>query len=196
MVKFWKGTMPEADFETQQAKLRRLSGEVLKRYQRELEVEVRDPQLLAETYGKAFASSDARRQAEVVAEMATQMLGVPNAMVNVMNPDKGIQDSIAYIHDDKVEAMSPALIQDSYCQHVIGTGRPLAVEDAMNHPLVCDSVLAREGIVVSYLGVPVASRGGMIVGSLCVYEATQRDWKTADVGMLTQLSMVLTRSLG
>lgn len=179
---------------SQQAKLRSMSGDVLRRYQRELDAEVSDPDRLAAVYGAAFACADTKRQAGVVAMMASSMLKVPNAAVNVITAEE--QEPVAWITDGQL-ITDPKVVpaRESFCVNVITTGREMAVENAREHPLVCNSRFALEGEVISYLGVPIANRSGVIVGSLCVFEPSQRQWKPADVGMLTQLSMVLTRAL-
>lgn len=181
--------------ETYQDKLRRLSGEVLARYQRELGVEIADPSRQAGQYGEAFASADARAQAQIVAEMAAQMLRTPHAMVNVVTAAE--QETVAqWSAQGEKDFPSPAPMSESYCKHIIGTGRELVIDDSTRHPLVCDTNSARDGVITSYLGVPIANRAGWIVGVLCVFDSRQRDWSVTDVGMLTQLSIVLTRSLG
>jgi GAF domain-containing protein len=195
MVRFFKGRAPvEEDFMSQQAKLRSMSGDVLRRYQRELDAEISDPDRLAAVYGHAFASSDTKRQAGVVAAMASAMLKVPNAAVNVITGED--QEPVAWVADGQL-VTDPKVVpaRESFCVNVITTGREMAVEDAREHPLVCDSRFVADGCVISYLGVPIANRSGIIVGSLCVFESGPRQWSTADVGMLTQLSMVLTRAL-
>lgn len=187
---FQRGQTSTEPFESQQERLARLSGEMLTRYRKELKAEITNPKRVAEVYGNEFASAGIRKQALSVATMASSMLKVPSAMVNVLNGDE--QETIAKVGAEAV----PTVIDraESFCQHVIGTGREFAVEDSGEHPLVCDSRYARGGEVVSYLGVPIESHG-YIVGVLCVADGTPRQWSTADVGILTQLAAVLTRAL-
>lgn len=171
-----------------------MSGDVLKRYLKELGAEISDPARLAAVYGAGFADADVRRQAEVVCKMATSMVEVANAAINVVGTQT--QESVALVLDGQIiNEQGSYPFRESFCKHVIATGRELAVEDALEHPLVCNTNTALDGVAVSYLGVPVANRAGVIVGSLCVWAGERREWTTADVGMLTQLSMVLTRAL-
>jgi GAF domain-containing protein len=199
MVKLWhRSTVTAPDeLENQQQKLARLSGDVLRQYRRDLDVEVNDPQRLEAIYGSGFMRAEATKQSEVVAVMATQMLSVPNAIVSVVLPDG--QYNVAWIVDNesvRVDLSQPAsTLPDSYCSHVIGTGREVNIETSVDHPLVCDTKWARGGEIVSYLGVPVANRHAIIVGTLCVYDSCERQWAPADVSMLTQLSLVLTRTV-
>ena len=179
-------------FESQQDKLQRMSEAVLTRYHRELNAEISDPARLTAVYGASFANANIRQQAEAVAMMASQMLRVPNARVSVITAEA--QESIAVVENAKI-ASDVVPLEDSWCKHVIGTGREMAVRDASTHPLVCDTEYARNGSIVSYLGVPVANPDGVIVGVLCVYDDKHRDWQISDVGMLTQLSFVLTRAM-
>jgi GAF domain-containing protein len=196
-VKLWPTKTPakisQVQFETQQQKLARLSGEVLERHRREIDREVEDSARLKVMYGSAFMSGGAKRQAQTVCLMATQMLNVPNSALTIVQPDR--QEFIAQVRRGEIlDEQASSAIGDSYCRQVIGTGREFAVEKSAEHPLVCDSSFARGGEIVSYLGVPVANRSAIIVGVLCVWDEVERSWTAADVSILTQLSLVLTRS--
>jgi GAF domain-containing protein len=181
-------TPTQTEFETQQDRLMKLSGDVLSRYRKELAQEVAEPERLNAVYGQRFLEREMRDQAQIVAHMASELLMVPNAMVNIVLSDR--QVTVAQVGS---YASPEVAREESYCQHVIGTGRELAITDSARHPLVCDTTFAQNAAIVSYLGVPVVSREGMIVGVLCCWDSIKRDWDAADVGILTQLSMVLTR---
>lgn len=164
---------------------------MLTRYRKELAAEVSDPNRLAKTYGAEFASAGMRNQAQSVATMAASMLKVPTAMINVITADE--QETIAKVGGETIP--SPIPRDESFCQHVIGTGREFAVSESTDHALVCDTKVSRSGEIISYLGVPI-ERSGYIVGVLCVADDQPREWSTADVGILTQLAAVLTRAIG
>lgn len=196
MKKWWGNTktpVTTPQFETQQQKLSRMSEEVVRRYQREMSREINDPDRLAAVYGSAFATGDAVKQARTVCLMAASMLKVPNSDVQLVWPDR--QESVASVRDYLPADTCTAPITDSWCKHVIATGREVAVEEGNAHPLVCDTSFARQGLITSYLGVPVANREGVIIGVLCVHTPEHREWGIADVSMLTQLSVVLTRAM-
>jgi GAF domain-containing protein len=183
---------PPVVFETRQQKLARLSGDVLRNYQESLGEEIHDRERLAQTYGAAFLEAGHHRQAEVVATMACQMLNVPNAQVNVILEDR--QVTIARVSHGHTLPCEQTPLPHSFCQHVIGTGHEFSVENARDHNLVCDTRFARGGDIVSYLGVPIANRKRIIIGVLCVFDDVERNWGPAEVGILTQLSLVLTRT--
>lgn len=188
-MKWLKRTPPtEPEFVSQQDRLSKLTGELLERYRREMNAEINDPDRLAEVYGTEFAGSEAQSQAQTVATMASQMLKVPGALITIVLPDRQVTIAAEGV------ATTDISIEDSYCSHVIGTGREFAVNNSPEHPLVCDTSFARDGTVVSYLGVPIANYKGIVIGVLCVFDTVERHWTAADVGMLTQLSFVLTRA--
>lgn len=196
-MKLWKTKSPvktpQVEFETQQQKLARLSGDVLARHRREIDREVEDQARLDAVYGSAFMSGGAKRQAQTVCLMASQMLSVPNSALTLVLADR--QEFIAQVRGGEIlDEAAGSPIEDSYCRQVIGTGREFAVEESLEHPLVCDTSFARDGDIVSYLGVPVANRRAIIVGVLCVWDTQLREWGPTDVDVLSQLSMVLTRS--
>lgn len=186
--------LPPMQFETQQSRLEKMSREVFDRYHVALDKELAEPQRLEAVYGSAFANADSKRQAEVVALMASSMLSVPNAMITLILPDRQVR--VASVVNGVVDQnLDDDPIEDSFCKHVIGTGRELAIDRSGTHALVCDTRFARSGEITSYLGVPVANTEGIIVGVLCVFTSQERDWGVGDVSLLTQLSVVLTRAL-
>lgn len=182
-------TMTTDDFTARQEHIRRLTGQMLEQYRRETLSKVNDPDRLHETYGTHFMDADNRAQSERVCGLAASMLRAPFSQVNVIT-ERG-QETVAFYGNDT----GPLELHDSFCHHVIGTGQPLSVGAASEHALVCDTAVARNGMVTSYLGVPIANRSGYIVGVLCVYDTKRREWDLADVTMLTQLAFVLTRAI-
>jgi GAF domain-containing protein len=65
-------------------------------------------------------------------------------------------------------------LSHSFCQHVVATGAPLRVEDARDHSLVCDNLAIPELGVVAYLGMPLATADGQVLGSLCAIDTEPR----------------------
>lgn len=57
----------------------------------------------------------------------------------------------------------------TFCQQTIATGERFVVEDALDHPSFkdCDFVTANEQIRY-YAGLPMVSRGGHVIGTLCI----------------------------
>ena len=80
-------------------------------------------------------------------------------------------------------------LSHSFCKHVVTTGKPLVVDNAPDHPLVCDNPAITELGVVAYLGIPLVLPTGEIVGSFCVIDTVPRAWTPAETAILSDLAV-------
>jgi GAF domain-containing protein len=76
----------------------------------------------------------------------------------------------------------------SFCQYVILTGKPLEVVDARVHPTVKDNPAIEDLGVIAYLGMPIVTRKGETLGSLCAIERRPREWTARDRAALKDLA--------
>jgi GAF domain-containing protein len=183
----------EAAFSSAQARLRALTGTSLAEYRQRVAQELGNAARVAAVYGSSFASGASTEQAATVCQMAASLIGCRHSQVTLLTADEQVH-VIAWHAPNVTSASEPIEAHEGYCQNMLPTGEPLAISDARDHPLVCDTRLAREGVIVSYLGVPITGAGGRIIGALCVWDAKERDWNAADVETLDRLAHVLTRA--
>ena len=76
----------------------------------------------------------------------------------------------------------------SFCQYVVLSSAPLRVEDARVHPVVKGNPAIEELRAVAYLGVPLITRRGETLGSLCAIDHQPRDWTERDQSVLRDLA--------
>lgn len=80
----------------------------------------------------------------------------------------------------------------SFCTHMIATRSPMIVPDARldarfaDNPLVVDAPN-----IVSYVGVPLVSRDGYNIGSVCALDRVPRDYSAAQVELLVNFSALV-----
>jgi diguanylate cyclase (GGDEF)-like protein len=78
---------------------------------------------------------------------------------------------------------------DSFCRHTIATGTPLVVDDAKTDARFFDNpfVVTDPGIR-SYIGIPLTTRDGLHIGSLCVADYKARENSARDIEFLTEFA--------
>ncbi|RYD22850.1 MAG: GAF domain-containing sensor histidine kinase, partial [Verrucomicrobiaceae bacterium] len=86
-------------------------------------------------------------------------------------------------------------LSHSFCKHVVEDGRPFSVEDASTDERVSANPAVGEYGVRSYLGMPLRTRDGMVLGSLCVFETQPRKWSEEDQGRLSDLAAAVMREI-
>jgi GAF domain-containing protein len=82
---------------------------------------------------------------------------------------------------------------DSFCQFVVKTEGPFIVTDAKNDQRVPHGLVNVYGIM-AYLGVPVRA-GGQVLGSLCVADGREREWRPGLVQELEALAAKVSAQL-
>ncbi|MBB2948424.1 PAS domain S-box-containing protein [Actinoplanes lutulentus] len=79
-------------------------------------------------------------------------------------------------------------LSHSYCQYVVEAGAPLVVPDAREHPLLRGNPAITEYNAIAYLGVPLRSPDGFVLGTLCAVDREARPWSDADVAVMEDLA--------
>ncbi len=112
-------------------------------------------------------------------ELAAQVQA-PAALVSLVDADrqflKSRFDEAAADQDPREGPLS-----HSFCKHVVGGDQPLVVEDAREHAVVRGNPAVEEAGVRAYLGVPLRTRSGDVLGSLCVYDRQPHRWSHEDL---------------
>src|SRR4051812_30687833 len=84
----------------------------------------------------------------------------------------------------------------SICRHTIALGEPLVIEDAREHPLVCDSPAVAELGILAYAGFPLRSHDGHVLGALCALGGEPRAWTPDELEALEDLAVTVTSLIG
>jgi PAS domain S-box-containing protein len=121
--------------------------------------------------------------------LAARLLRAPVALVSLVEPHRQFLKSTFGLPEP---AVREAPLSHSFCKHVVATSAPLVVNDAREHPLVCDNGAVEDLGVVAYLGVPFRAPAGEVLGALCVIDHEPRAWHDEDRRVLEDLAAVLT----
>lgn len=116
-------------------------------------------------------------------------LRVPVALVSLVEADRQVFKS----HQGLAEpwcSLGETPISHSFCQHVVRRDAPFVVEDARADPLVRDNPAIQDLGVIAYLGAPLRTPGGHVLGSLCAIDGRPRTWTDADREALAALADV------
>ena len=131
---------------------------------------------------------------DVFAERVRRWLGVPVALVSVVQPDRQVLPGLAGLPEPWATHRATP-ISHSFCQHVVTTARPLVVSDAREHPLVQDNLAVPDLKVVAYLGMPLTDADGHVLGSLCAIDSEPRSWTDDHVQLLRELAYACSTEL-
>jgi len=119
--------------------------------------------------------------------LVTRFLGVPVSLVSLVADDGQHFPGLAGLGGWAGEARGTPLTH-SFCQHVVGRGEMLVVDDAALDPLVMGNLAVSELGVVAYLGVPLRTVSGDILGALCAIDAKPLHWTAEQIATLEDLA--------
>lgn len=126
--------------------------------------------------------------------LASRMLHAPVALVSLVESHRQFFASSIGLNEPWV-SMRETPLTHSFCQHVVASGAPLIIDDAPGHPLVCENLAIPDLGVVAYLGVPLRTRDGHVLGSFCVADGVSRGWTSDDLTALTDLAQSVMSEL-
>jgi diguanylate cyclase (GGDEF)-like protein/PAS domain S-box-containing protein len=121
-----------------------------------------------------------------VTRLAGRLLGTPVALFSLVDRDRQWFKSRV---GTEVEE-TPRDI--SFCTHAILQEEPLVVNDALRDPRFANNPLVREGLKIRfYAGVPVRSRDGHAIGTLCTLDTRPRELAPEDLASLQDLAGIV-----
>ncbi len=160
-----------------------MDEEQLQTYQMRLDQVIERSERL--TLAQNYMAKTARTEAQRIVLLAMERLNSDHAQINVITRNEQVTIASTDVAVDAPNSVRPR--DGSWCQHVVGTGDILAIDDGTGHAMVRDTESAKTGEVAAYLGHPIRV-AGEVVGALCVFDDQAREWTTEDVRRLALLA--------
>ena len=131
-----------------------------------------------------LAPGDRDPELDRIAEETAKKFGVPAAMISLVLEDKqwamgahGVPENARLVERDH-----------SFCTHVVQGRQPLVVPDAVHHPGFAENPLVKQGLVGSYVGAPLETASGDVLGTLCILDRKPLAVTPEDVDQLVLLA--------
>jgi diguanylate cyclase (GGDEF)-like protein/PAS domain S-box-containing protein len=125
--------------------------------------------------------------------LAAKLLHAPTSLISLVDEKRQFFKSAVGLGEPWASARETPLTH-SFCKHVVADGAHLAVEDAVQHPVVHDNLAIPDLGVRAYAGMPLQIRG-QNVGVLCVIDAQPRPWTEDELDTLGALAAALTSEI-
>ena len=120
-----------------------------------------------------------------LAELAARLTQAPAALVCLVT-DAEVPVGSCGLPASVVSGPLP--LDGSPCAVTVALGVPVAVPDAAQDERLAALPAAVDGSLVAYLGTPLRTRSGQVVGTLAVFDGVRRDWSPDQVLSLGQLA--------
>ncbi|HYT26498.1 MAG TPA: PAS domain-containing protein, partial [Actinomycetota bacterium] len=121
--------------------------------------------------------------------LAARALRAPIALMSLVAEDRQFFKACIGLPESWASARQTP-VSHSLCQHLVATGQPLVIGDVRRDRRAHDNPLVAELGVAAYLGVPLVSSSGHVLGSFCVADRRPRAWTADDKAVLADLAGV------
>jgi GAF domain-containing protein len=148
---------------------------------------VHAPARLEELRETRLLDSRAEESFDRLTRLTSTVLNVPIALVSLVDDDRQFFKSCLGLPEHWARQRQTPL-SHSFCQHVVESGQPLVISDAREHPVLRDNLAIRDIGVIAYMGVPLITPTGNVLGTLCAIDHEPRHWTTEQVEILSNLA--------
>jgi len=146
-----------------------------------------DPSRLKALRQTGLMDSLAEPSFDRLTRLASRLIRAPVALVSLVDDCRQFFKSAVGLPEPWASYRQTPL-SHSFCQHVVISARPLIINDARNDPRVVGNLAISELGVVAYLGIPLVTLEGEVLGSFCVIDLTPRDWSIDEVETMVDLA--------
>ncbi|WP_406697435.1 PAS domain S-box protein [Singulisphaera sp. Ch08] len=153
----------------------------------DLDASVQAPARLASLRETGLLDSQPEPSFDRLTRLASRFLNAPVTLISLVDEHRQYFKSCVGLPEPWVSARETPL-SHSFCRHVVASREPLRIADARTHRLVRDSLAIDELGVVAYLGVPLTTSDGHVLGSFCAIDSRPREWTDDEVETLSDLA--------
>lgn len=133
-------------------------------------------------------SSDSVPVFDEVTQTVSRLLAMPICILSVVDAEVQRFKSVVGLSSlglmNQLAAARSISRQESFCTHVIDSGRTFALEDAAAHPAFSRSLLVQQYGIHAYLGVPLITTEGSCIGTLAVMDLLPHRFTQQEVAFL------------
>ena len=125
---------------------------------------------------------------EEATQNVSRLLAMPICILSVMDTDVQRFKSVVGLSSlglmNQLAAARSLPRQESFCTHVIDSGKTFVLADAVSHPAFSRSLLVQQYGIQSYLGVPLMTTEGCCIGTLAVMDLLPHEFTPQEIAFL------------
>jgi GAF domain-containing protein len=129
-----------------------------------------------------------------LARLAAKVVNAPVALVTAVDRDRQYFKSCLGLPEPWATRRETPL-SHSFCQHVVAAREPVIVSDARKDERLLDNLAITELGVIAYLGVPLITRDGHAVGTLCVIDHEPRIWTSDEIDLIKDIAAAVVTEI-
>jgi GAF domain-containing protein len=153
-----------------------------------------EPGRLAALRSADLLDSPPEESFDRLARLAAKVVNAPVALVTAVDRDRQYFKSCLGLPEPWATRRETPL-SHSFCQHAVAAREPVIVSDARKDERLVANLAIKDLGVIAYLGVPLITREGHAVGTLCVIDHEPRTWKAAEIELIKDLAAAVVTEI-
>ncbi len=126
--------------------------------------------------------------------LAKAMLGVPVCMVSLVTSDRQVFAGACGL-PSTLEQVRETPLSHSICQHAVTRRSMLVIGDTLLEPEIAEILSVREYGIRSYLGCPLMTGEGHVLGSFCVIDYVPRVWTIPEIDQVREFAALVVQKI-
>ena len=154
---------------------------------------VRDPQRVAAVRATGLLDTEVEEVFDRLTRLAVLLLDIPAAFISLVDEHRDFYKSACGFGEPL--ASSRELRGPTFCHFAIQSPGPLIIEDTAAHPVYRQLPTVKSLGVAAYVGVPLVTVDGHVLGSFCAIDVKPRHWSPLEIQILTELATSAKREI-
>lgn len=126
--------------------------------------------------------------------LAKAMLGVPVCLVSLVTSDRQVFAGACGLPQFLDEVRETPL-SHSICQHAVTRRSMLVISDTLLEPEIATILSVREYGIRAYLGCPLMTGDGHVLGSFCVIDYVPREWTLPEIDHIREFAALVVQKI-
>ncbi len=156
---------------------------------------IHDPARLQEIADLDLFSADLSDLVDDLVEKGAKRLNLPYCSISIVLDEAQFFLSLYGTPNEMIAASGGTPLEWSFCRMVVQDAKEFVVCDALAHPAVKDNPLVQVDGLQCYLGVPMTTSRGHMIGSFCAFGLEKRSFSSDDINDLRRMAAEAVKRL-
>jgi GAF domain-containing protein len=149
------------------------------------EKQVRDADRLAAVEQSGLTGMAPQDALDRLIELASELTGAKRGCITLVDAHSSSAMSAIGFPEGPLLV---APIEQAFCRFVVGSGRPLIVEDSRNDPRTTGDPAIDAFDAAAWIGYAIEDADGAILGTFCLMDSEPREWSPSDIQLVATLA--------
>ena len=158
------------------------------------EAKLRDPERLEALRRTGLLGDGNDSTLDRLTDMVRKVVGAPVALITFLDADRQVFVSAPGLAEPWASRGETPL-SHAICTHALENGEPLVLNDVRRDERLGSSPAVTELEVIAYLGIPLITDDGHVLGALCAIDHEPRDWSAEQVELVETLALAVVEHI-